>query len=284
MIKIGVIGTSPNNGHIYSYSSIINGFDEYKLKKLCPFKNITNYLIENKNKTNFDSTISVNNIFTQNKILSENIASICKIENIYLNKKKIIKDSDIIFILKNDVKDNFNLAKICIEFDKPFICDKLFALSFKSFANLKHQKDFLFFNFSPLVLHKNIKYLIKNRKSIRRIDIYMKGEMFDYFGHAFDPIFHIFPNSDITNVKNKSKKIQLNISNILINVHFESNLNLIYKVYYDNSFIEKIYFDEYFNCFRMYLIHFLKLFNKKKSNNFDQITLKTYSLLDKLIR
>ena len=45
MINIGVIGTSPNNGHIYSYSSIINGFDEEKLKLLCPYKNITNYLI-----------------------------------------------------------------------------------------------------------------------------------------------------------------------------------------------------------------------------------------------
>jgi hypothetical protein len=284
MKTIGVIGTSPNNGHIYSYSSIINGFDDTKLKKLCPFKNITNYLIENKNKTNFDSSFKVNNIFTQNKILSENISSICKIENIYLNKKKMIEDSDIIFILKNDLKDNFNLAKLCIELDKPFICDKLFSLSLKSFTNLKHQKDFLFFNFSPLVLHKNIKYLIKNTKSIRRIDIFMKGEMFDYFGHAFDPIFHIFPDGEIINIKNNSKKIQFNINNISINVHFESNLNLIYKVYYNDSFTEKISLDEYFNCFRMYLIQFLKLFNQKKSNNLHQITSKTYSLLDKLIK
>ena len=50
MINIGVIGTSPNNGYIYSYSSIINGFDEEKLKLLCPYKNITNYLIKKKIK------------------------------------------------------------------------------------------------------------------------------------------------------------------------------------------------------------------------------------------
>ena len=190
MINIGVIGTSPNNGHIYSYSSIINGFDEEKLKLLCPYKNITNYLIKNKNKTNFNTAIKVNNIFTQDRLTSKNISSICKIKNIYTNKKQIVEDSDIIFILKNDIKDNFDLSKQCIFYNKPFICDKLFALSFNSFLEINHKKSLLFFNFSPLVLHKNLIYLKEKINSVRRIDIFMKGEMFDYFGHALIQFLH----------------------------------------------------------------------------------------------
>ena len=91
----------------------------------------------------------------------------------------------------------------------------------------------------------------------------MKGEMFDYFGHAFDPIFYIFQNGKVKNLKKNFRMIQFNIEETKINAYFKSNTNLKYTVYFDNSTKEILSFDEYFDCFRLYLLKFIELFNKK---------------------
>ena len=46
-LKIGIIGSSPGNGHPYSWSAIINGYDE-KHMKMCPFPVIPKYLANEK--------------------------------------------------------------------------------------------------------------------------------------------------------------------------------------------------------------------------------------------
>ena len=43
IIKTGMIGISSGNGHPYSWSAIVNGYDEIEIKK-CRFKVIPNYL------------------------------------------------------------------------------------------------------------------------------------------------------------------------------------------------------------------------------------------------
>ena len=48
-INIGLIGYSDGNGHPFSWSAIVNGFNQKYLNK-CPFPIIRDYLSEEKNK------------------------------------------------------------------------------------------------------------------------------------------------------------------------------------------------------------------------------------------
>ena len=43
VIHLGLIGASKGNGHPYSWSAIINGYDKKKMKH-CEYKVIPNYL------------------------------------------------------------------------------------------------------------------------------------------------------------------------------------------------------------------------------------------------
>ena len=49
MIKLGIIGFSKNNGHPYSFSAIINGYDKKYFKKV-GYPQILNYLEKQKKK------------------------------------------------------------------------------------------------------------------------------------------------------------------------------------------------------------------------------------------
>ena len=46
-LKLGIIGSSLGNGHPYSWSSIINGYNISYLEK-CPYEVIINYLKQEK--------------------------------------------------------------------------------------------------------------------------------------------------------------------------------------------------------------------------------------------
>ena len=52
MIKLGIIGFSKNNGHPYSFSAIVNGFNEVYFKKV-GYPQILNYLKKKKEKRIF---------------------------------------------------------------------------------------------------------------------------------------------------------------------------------------------------------------------------------------
>ena len=77
IIKTGIIGISSGNGHPYSWSAIVNGYDKIEMKK-CRFKVIPNYLMLYKN-TPLNKNIVISHIWTQNFKESAKIAKASKI-------------------------------------------------------------------------------------------------------------------------------------------------------------------------------------------------------------
>ena len=81
-IKLGIIGLSEGNGHPYSWAAICNGFDSVVIKD-CPFPVIPEYLSKKVYPDEFLTDIAqVTHIWTQDKILSKQIASSSLITNI----------------------------------------------------------------------------------------------------------------------------------------------------------------------------------------------------------
>ena len=79
--QLGTIGISKGNGHPFSFSSIVNGFNSIEMKK-SGWKNIYDYLKErDESEFGFD-IIKITHVWTQNKDETIQIAKAAKIENV----------------------------------------------------------------------------------------------------------------------------------------------------------------------------------------------------------
>jgi len=81
MIKIGIIGISEGNGHPYSFSAIINGYDD-KYMSLSGWDNIYNYLKERPISDFGIQDSKITHVWTQDIEESKKIAKASKIEHV----------------------------------------------------------------------------------------------------------------------------------------------------------------------------------------------------------
>ena len=64
-LKLGLIGYSEGNGHPFSWSAIINGFNQKYLNS-CPYPSIREYLTHEKNLNQTILNVNVTHVWTQN--------------------------------------------------------------------------------------------------------------------------------------------------------------------------------------------------------------------------
>ncbi|HOJ38405.1 MAG TPA: Gfo/Idh/MocA family oxidoreductase [Ignavibacteriales bacterium] len=140
MISIGMIGESEGNGHPYSFSCIINGFDKDKFNRK-DWPNIYNYLLENsvKEKIGFDDA-KVTHVWCPVYDNAVKIAEACNIANTVKNLEELLV-CDAIIIARDDWETHFPIAKIFLLNDKFVFVDKPLTLNndelefFKSYIN-----------------------------------------------------------------------------------------------------------------------------------------------------
>ena len=99
-IKAGIIGISTGNGHPYSFSAIVNGYNEKEMSK-CRFEVIPKYLQLYKNKP-LNDNFRITHLWTQNKKESSQIAKSAKIPNISNSIKELVRNVDCIIFARDD--------------------------------------------------------------------------------------------------------------------------------------------------------------------------------------
>lgn len=126
MIKIGIIGMSPGNGHPYSWSAIINGYDPQKMSK-CPFPVIPEYLAKNDPSAKGAEDLreaKITHIWTQDRKISQDIADASLIENVTENITDMIGEVDAVILARDDGENHLEMARPFIEADIPIFIDK----------------------------------------------------------------------------------------------------------------------------------------------------------------
>jgi len=276
MVKIGIIGINKNNGHPYSYPSIINGFDPIFLKKYCPYNNIKKYLSKNKNKRFYNATVT--HIYTQNINTSKKIAKISRIPIILNNYKELSKNVDCIILAKDDIKNNHKIITYFIRKNIPIFIDKQLASTIRRLKNIKNlinqRNKYLFFCGSCLQYSKTIKELrskIKN-KEIIRIEAFTKNSWINYSQHILDPLINYFnynckfKYAGISSNKIVSKKVFFKLNkkiDLIINLKNNcKKILIIFKL--KNKKEYKIYLDDYYYSFKKALQNFITMVKKKK--------------------
>ncbi|MBA7556174.1 hypothetical protein ES705_48873 [subsurface metagenome] len=109
IIKIGMIGISKGNGHPFSFSSIVNGFNSIEMKK-SGWKVIYDYLKERDESEFGFNKVKVTHVWTQNKYKTNHLAKAAKIENVVDKLEDMIPEVDGVIVARDDYKNHFKIA------------------------------------------------------------------------------------------------------------------------------------------------------------------------------
>ena len=138
-IKLGIIGINEGNGHPFSFSAIINGYDREGMKN-SGWDVIYNYLeVRDASEFGFDN-VQVTHAWTQDPEQTRKIATAAKIPNTVVDVDEMLDEVDGVIIARDDYETHYLLAKTFLEKGKFVFIDKPLSLDI---AELKFFKKYL---------------------------------------------------------------------------------------------------------------------------------------------
>lgn len=130
MIRLGLIGLSPANGHPYSFSAIINGYDDAGMAAATEWAGIHRYLSKADPMDIGFTDARISHIWTQDAGISRSVAAACKIETIADNIEDLGGAVDAVIIARDDYENHapmampFLAAGLPVFIDKPLTLDR----------------------------------------------------------------------------------------------------------------------------------------------------------------
>ncbi|WP_157698215.1 Gfo/Idh/MocA family oxidoreductase [Legionella clemsonensis] len=126
-MKAGMLGYSEGNGHPFSFSAIINGYEPEAFKS-AGWQVILDYL-EKQPKDAFDfDDIEVTHAWTQDSTLTKKLCSASKISHAVENYTDMLNKVDVVFIARDDYHTHYPMAKPFLEHGIPVFVDKPLTL------------------------------------------------------------------------------------------------------------------------------------------------------------
>ncbi|WP_158618491.1 Gfo/Idh/MocA family oxidoreductase [Legionella sp. km535] len=126
-MKAGILGYSEGNGHPFSFSAIINGYEPEEFVN-AGWKVILDYL-EKQPRDAFDfHDVEVSHAWTQDVNLTNRLCAASKIPNAVEEFTDMIGKVDLVFIARDDYHSHFPMAKPFLEHGTPVFVDKPLTL------------------------------------------------------------------------------------------------------------------------------------------------------------
>jgi len=193
MIKLAFLGTNEGNGHIFSWSAIINGKFDKELMKNCGYPVIYEYLTAQPPENLGIEGAKVSYVWTEDKKFSEKVAKTSFIENVVEEPEDVIRKVDGVVITTDIGNRHLELAHPFIERDIPVFIDKPLTDNEKDLKKFieyfKQKKPVL--SSSSLRYAKEIENLKVERKEINFVSCIMSKSWERYGVHAVEGIYKI---------------------------------------------------------------------------------------------
>ena len=126
-IKLGIIGINEGNGHPFSFSAIINGYDRDGMKD-SGWDVIYDYLeVRDASEFGFDN-VQVTHAWTQDPEQTRKLARASKIPNVVVDVHDMLDEVDGVIIARDDHETHYPLAKTFLENGKFVFIDKPLSL------------------------------------------------------------------------------------------------------------------------------------------------------------
>lgn len=127
MVKLGIIGFSEANGHPFSFSAILNGYNKEEFAKT-EWIGILNYL-DKKHESEISSLGAiVTHVYTQDKSLSLQLSISCNIQTVVENYTDMIDKVDAVIIARDDYINHLEMSRPFLEKNIPVFIDKPLTL------------------------------------------------------------------------------------------------------------------------------------------------------------
>jgi predicted dehydrogenase len=127
-LRLAMLGMIPGNGHPFSWSSIINGYDPAALAR-CPYAGITAYMSPHAPDTVGIPGARVTHLWTDDPAEAPLVAATALIPNIVAQPEDVIGQVDAVVISTDDGFDHVRRARPFIEAGLPVFVDKPLATS-----------------------------------------------------------------------------------------------------------------------------------------------------------
>lgn len=275
-IKLGIIGLSKGNGHPYSWSAIINGYDK-KLMRKCEFPAIPKYLEKRNFPKDQIKRAEVTHIWTQSSRISNKIANATFIKSVVKDYKDLLGKIDGILLARDDADLHLKYAKPFLKNGLPIYIDKPLAFTIKEAKKIisLQKYDGQIFSCSSNRYAKEFKLNEKQKKKIgkiRSIQAFVPKDWDKYAVHAIDPLIRIIPNrGPILESKRIGNKYQSTL-----NVKYKNNLilsifssgqpypPLSIRITGTNGCLD-LFADDAFQCFKSALNDFISSIKYKEN-------------------
>lgn len=132
-LRFAMLGMIPGNGHPYSWSAIINGYDPVAMAD-CPYPAIPAYLGAEPLETVRIYGTQVTHIWTDNPCEAPLVARASKIPNVVERMEDVIGHVDAVIVATDDGTDHVRRARPFVEAGLPVFVDKPLATTREELA------------------------------------------------------------------------------------------------------------------------------------------------------
>ena len=272
MIKIGIIGYNEGNGHPYSFSAIINGFDKEKMAR-SRYPVIYNYLIKRKSVEFGIADFEVTHIWTPYKEISKEIADCTYIKNVVEHYEEFSGQVDAVIIARDDVESHYEIARYFLEQGLFVLVDKPLAINEGEIA---YYRPFL--EKARLMSCSGLRYKPEietcfdqalRAEDICFINAYSVLDWYKYGIHVLEAVTPLLGNC-VTKVQhlNDTLNCLVKISYaegkyLLIQINKKYGWGIKADIFTKNGFFQ-VNFDDNFTCFKRMLQEFHQMIKSGK--------------------
>lgn len=121
-----MLGMIPGNGHPYSWSAIINGYDRVAMAS-CPYAGIPVYLGAQPHESVRVSGVQVTHLWADNPDEARHVAKASLIPNVVARPEDVIGHVDAVLVSTDDGTDHVRRARAFVEAGLPVFVDKPLA-------------------------------------------------------------------------------------------------------------------------------------------------------------
>mgnify|MGYP001073517855 CR=1 FL=1 len=136
VIRTGIIGYNEGNGHPFSFSAIINGYDADAFSKV-GWPVILEYLNRQPKEAFGISGVCVTHAWTQDPIITKNLCSACNIENAVTHYEEMLGEIDALIIARDDWECHAQISLPFLKEGIPVFIDKPLTLDLKEMEVFK---------------------------------------------------------------------------------------------------------------------------------------------------
>lgn len=186
---------SEGNGHPYSWSAIINGYNPVPMES-CGFPAIPEYLSKQSPPDHEFAGVEVSSVFSQSVELSRHIAESSKIPNVAESLTQMANEVDAVLLARDDAENHMSFARPFLEHGLPLYVDKPVALSVSELDKLysKASHETQIYSCSALRFARELRLTEDERSEIGDI-LQINGQTpksWDkYAVHLIDPLLHV---------------------------------------------------------------------------------------------